>query len=205
MAETTGKIAVLGVGRIGGALGRKWVAAGREVAFGVADLNGDKAQALKADIGDKASITSVADALEGAEIVVFAIPGKAMDETIATNAAALEGKLVFDCANRMGEPSFNSHATFQRLTPNARYVRAFNSLGAENFANANFKGGPADLFYAGPQADRAVVEALIGDIGLHPVRLGDSDQADKVDLVLQLWFALIPTYGRHFAFKVLTD
>src|SRR5579883_3164052 len=116
MAETTGKIAVLGVGRIGGALGRKWVAAGREVAFGVADLNGDKAQALKADIGDKASITSVADALEGAEIVVFAIPGKAMDETIATNAAALEGKLVFDCANRMGEPSFNSHATFQRLT-----------------------------------------------------------------------------------------
>jgi hypothetical protein len=205
VAETIGKIAVLGVGNIGGGLGRKWVAAGRTVAFGVADPNGAKAQALKADIGNKAPITSVAEALAGAEIVVFAIPGKTMDETIAANAAALDGKLVIDVANRVGEPSFNSYATFQRLTPNARYVRAFNTLGAENFANANFKGGPADLFYASPDADRAVIETLIGDIGLHPVRLGDSEKATQVDLVLQLWFTLIPTYGRHFAFKVLTD
>ena len=205
MAESTGRIAVLGVGNIGGGLGRKWVAAGREVAFGVADPNGAKAQALKGDVGDKAPITSVAEALQGAEVIVFAIPGKAMDEAIAANAAALDGKLVIDAANRMGEASLNSHATFQRLTPNARYVRAFNSLGAENFVNANFTGGPADLFYAGPDADRAVAEALIGDIGYHPVRLGDSDKASVVDLVSQLWFALIPTYGRHLAFKVLTD
>jgi len=50
-----------------------------------------------------------------------------------------------------------------------------------------------------------VIEALIGEIGYHPVRLGDGDKANTVDLVLQLWFTLIPTYGRHFAFKELTD
>ena len=205
MAKAAGRIAVLGAGNIGGTLGRKWVAAGRQVAFGVTDPNGAKAQALRADVGDKAPMTGAAEALQGADIVVFAIPGKAMDETIAAHAAALDGKLVIDCANRMGEPSFNSHATFQRLTPNARYVRAFNSLGWENFANATFAGGPADLFYAGPDADRAVVEALIGDIGYHPVRVGDSEKASAVDLVSQLWFALIPTYGRHLAFKALTD
>jgi predicted dinucleotide-binding enzyme len=130
-----------------------------------------------------------------------------MEETIAANAAALDGKLVIDAANRMGATTPNSRVACQQHAPGARYVRAFNSLGWENFANPTFDGVQADLFYAGPEADRALVEQLIADVGLRPMRLGDSDQAGLVDSVSGLWFALAigQQHGRHLAFKVLTS
>lgn len=201
------RIAVLGAGRIGGTLGRKWVAAGHQVVFGVTDPAGEKSQALRADLGDKADIHTAAAAIQDADVVVFAIPGGAMEDAIAANGAALDGKLVIDTANRMGESVTNSRAAFQRHAPRARYVRAFNSLGVENFADPNFNGVTADLFYAGPEADRELVERLIGAIGLNPMRLGDEAQVGLVDAAASLWFALAlgQKRGRHLAFKVLTS
>ena len=57
------KIVVLGAGNIGGTLGRKWSTAGHQVTFGVSDPNGPLSQALRAELGDKIKIGTVADAL----------------------------------------------------------------------------------------------------------------------------------------------
>ncbi|HEV2582554.1 MAG TPA: NAD(P)-binding domain-containing protein, partial [Ktedonobacteraceae bacterium] len=57
------KITVLGAGNIGGTLGRKWATAGHQVAFGVSDPNGERAQKLRGELGDTVSIGSVAEAL----------------------------------------------------------------------------------------------------------------------------------------------
>ena len=97
-------------------------------------------------------------------------------------------------------------ASFQQYAPRARDGRAFNTLGWENFADPTFDGVQADLSCAGPEADRAVTERLIGDVGLRPVRLGDADQVGLVNSVATLWFALAlqQGMGRHLAFKVLT-
>ena len=200
------KIAVLGAGNIGGTLGRKWTGAGNSVTFGVTDPNGQHAQAIRADLGAQAAIVPIAEALSGAEVVVFAIPGRTMADTIAANASALASTLVIDAANRMGESSANSLDDFRRHAPSVRYVRAFNTLGWENFADPMFGGVAADLIYAGPGADRALVERLISEIGLHPIWLGDSDQASVVDSLLRVWFTLAVQrgMGRHLAFKVLT-
>ena len=200
------KIAVLGAGKIGGTLGRKWVGAGNSVTFGVSDPNGQHAQEIKADVGNLAAIGTIAEALADAEVVVFAIPGTTMADTIAANASALANKLVIDAANRMGEQTANSLEDFRRHAPSARYVRAFNTLGWENFADPLFDGVAADLIYAGPESDRSLVEPLIAEIGLHPVWLGDADQASAVDSLLRIWFTLAIQrgMGRHLAFKVLT-
>jgi 8-hydroxy-5-deazaflavin:NADPH oxidoreductase len=200
------KIAVLGAGKIGSTLGRKWVGAGNSVTFGVSDPNGQHAQEINADLGNQAAIGTIAEALADAEVVVFAIPGPTMAETIAANAPALTDKLVIDAANRMGEPTANSLEDFRRHAPSARYVRAFNTLGWENFADPLFDGVVADLIYAGPEADRPLVERLIAEIGLHPVWLGDADQVGLVDSLLRVWFTLAIQrgLGRHLAFKVLT-
>src|SRR6185437_12782837 len=138
-------IAVLGAGNIGGTLGRKWAGAGNSVTFGVTDPSGKHAQAIRADLGNQATIGTIADALADAEVVVFAIPGPTMAETILANASALADKLVIDAANRMGEQTANSLEDFRRHAPNARYVRAFNTLGWENFADPLFDGVAADL------------------------------------------------------------
>ena len=202
------RIAVLGAGNIGGTLGRKWVNTGYRVAFGVSDPNGKNAQALRRELGDKVAIGSVADALSSnPDVVVMAIPGAAMDATIAQYANRLDGRTIIDTANKMGGGAMNSFATFQQHTPRARIYRAFNTLGWENFANPEFEGGPADLFYCGPDGDsRTEVEQLITAIGLRPIYLGGVEQVGLVDAIGSLWFALAfgQHKGRHLAFKVLT-
>ncbi|MEO8970984.1 MAG: NAD(P)-binding domain-containing protein, partial [Ktedonobacteraceae bacterium] len=71
-------IAILGAGNIGGTLGRKWVAVGHRVVFGVNNPQGEKARKLRSDLGDRATITTTAEALAtNPDVVVLAIPGLA--------------------------------------------------------------------------------------------------------------------------------
>ena len=202
------RIAVLGAGNIGATLGRKWLNAGHTVSFGVQNLTGEKATALRAELGDKATIGSTTEALSAGDIILVAVPGRAVDELVKTYASQIDGKLVIDAANKLGSGGpANSLATFQAQTPKARVFRVFNSLGWENFANPIFNGVQADHFYCGPDGeDRAIVEQLIRDIGLNPIRVGDLSQIEAVDGVLRLWVALAmgPGKNRHLGFKVLT-
>jgi predicted dinucleotide-binding enzyme len=202
-------IAVLGGGNIGGTLGRKWVAAGHPVAFGVNDPDGPHARTLRSELGDQVNVGSLADALDrNPDVVLMAIPGAAMDVVIPQHGALLDGCIIIDAANRLGGGPMNSFATLQQHTARARLYRAFNTLGWENFADPNFGGVQADLFYCGTDGEsRAVVEQLIGEVGLRPIYLGGVEQVDLVDSVLRLWFTLSrgQGWGRHFAFKVLSQ
>ncbi len=201
------RIAVLGAGNIGGTLGRKWVLAGHNVAFGVTTPNSARALKLRAELGNRVTIDLVEAALANSDVVVMALPGNAMDETITKHAVQLDGKIIFDTANRLGGGPMNSFATFQKHTPQAHIYRAFNSLGWENFADPVFDGIQADLFYCGPDGDaREVAEQMIADVGLRPIRLGDVEQVGLVDSVGSIWFALVfgQGKGRHLAFKVLS-
>jgi len=203
---TTYRIAVLGAGNIGGTLGSKWMAAGHAVTFGVRDPSSTRTQALQTRLGGSAVVGSMAQALEGAEVVLFAIPGAMMEETIAPLAAQLENKVIIDAANNLSGGPINSLAAFRAHAPHASVYRAFNIYGWENFADPLYNGVQADLFYSGPDGQtRAVIEQLISEIGLQPVRVGDTDQADLVDSLMRFWFTLSQRQGsRHLALKLLT-
>ena len=201
------KIVVLGAGNIGGTLGRKWVEAGHQVVFGVNNPNGEKANKLRSDLGDRAVIHTTAEALAtNPDVVVLAIPGLVMNGTIEQYARQLDGKIIIDTANKMGSNTHNSFAALQQHAPHSPIYRAFNSLGWENFANPLFDGTAADLFFCGTDgAPRATVEQLISDTGLRPVYLGGVDQVGVIDSLLGLWFALAVGQGkgRQLAFKML--
>ena len=121
------RIAVIGTGHVGGTLGGRWRAAGHDVTYSSRSGSG-------AGPGG-APVQPVADALADAEVVLLAVPGGAVGEVITANAAALGGKVVIDAVNRMGEPEVNSQAAIAAAAPTARYVRAFNTLGWDNFAD----------------------------------------------------------------------
>ena len=200
------KIAVLGAGHIGGTLAKKWAKADHTIRFGLRDPRKPQVQELVKSLGSAASASSVAEAIDFGDVVVFAIPGPAMEETIAANAKAIDGKTVIDTANKMGAASRNSISTFAKQAPKARAYRAFNTYGWENFETTNFQNGPADLFFCGPDGDsRGQVEQLISAVGLNPMYLGGPEQADLVDSVLALWFTLANSQkmGRGIAFKVI--
>ena len=199
------KVAVLGAKIIGSTLGRKWARAGHEVMFGVRNMDNPEVQALAQELG--ATVGTLSNAITFGDVVVFAIPGGAMDETIQAHAGALGSKIVIDAANRMGGAVMNSAAAFAAYAPAAKVYRAFNSLGWKSFENPRFGDVQADLFCCGPGGEtQLLMEKLIRDVGLRPVRLGDLSQVHLVDMVGSLWFALAfgQGMGRQLAFKVLT-
>jgi len=187
------KIAVIGAGKIGGTLGGKWEQSGHEVVFGLRDPS------------KKKGAQSIGAALDAADTVLLAIPGDAVVAFVRDNARALDGKTVIDATNNFRGADMNSWAQCQPVVPKARLYRAFNSYGWDVFADPVIGGEEPDLFYAGPEEGHEDVEKLITDVGLRPVRVGDTDQAGAVDGALRLWFALSRTKGRHTAFKLLTD
>ena len=178
------KIAVIGTGKIGGTLGGRWRAAGHEVAYG--------SRAGSGEGPGGAPLMAVGDALAGADVVVLAVPAGAVGGVVAANGAALAGKVVIDAVNRIGEPEVNSRALVAAAAPDARYVRAFNTLGWENFADP--LPGAALFFTADPGA-RPTADELITAVGLEPVFAGPADTSGTVDALLPLWFALVQHSG----------
>ena len=198
-------IAVIGAGRIGGALAKKWAAAGHAVVIGARDPDKPEVRELVSSCGGRS--TSIADAVAGAGTVVFAIPGAGMAESISALGSGLDGKLVVDAANNVRAEVANSRAAIMAAAPRARYVRAFNSLGWEMFDRPVVAGVQADLFFCCAPEDREEVEGLISDVGLRPVWVGGPDEVEVVDAALRLWFALVVRQGRsrRLAFKVIAE
>ncbi len=193
-------IAVIGTGFIGGTLGRAFARAGHPTVFG-SRRPGDHAVA-----GDSGATTAgIGEAIAQADVVVLALPATAVEDLLRTHGGALDGTLVVDAANNIGGPVAHHAGLVARHAPGARYARAFNTLGGENFADPEFDGVRADLYYSSEAGDRATLDELITAVGLRPMYLGENQQ-DTVDGVLRLWFALAvgQGHGRHLAFRTLT-
>jgi len=188
-------IAIIGPGFIGTTLGRALAGAGHQVTFGSRDPGGGDVAGLPA------AVTPISEALANAEVVVLALPGSAVAELTSAHRDALDGKLVIDATNQMGAAVTNGRAS---LPPTVRYARAFNTLGGENLADPVFADGKADMFFSAPEADRTTVEAVIEDVGLRPVYVGE-DQELLIDNLFQLWIALAMKQGRgrRLAFRLL--
>jgi predicted dinucleotide-binding enzyme len=188
------KLAVIGAGKIGGTIGGKWESAGHEVTYGLRDPS------------KKPGAKPIDQALAGADVVLMAVPGGALLQSVRDHAKDLDAKVIIDATNNFGGESMNAWSEVATLVPQAHLYRAFNSLGWDVLANPILSGEQVDLFYAGPEGEtKTAVEKLISDVGLRPVWVGGTDAVDTVDGVLRLWFTLSRTRGRRIAFKLISD
>ena len=98
MIEEKLAVAVLGAGNIGGTLGKKWSVAGHQVRFGVNDIAGKNAQALRAELGDGVVIGTIGDALQGdLDVVVIALPGKIIESDSSDLCWSIEWSHYYRC------------------------------------------------------------------------------------------------------------
>jgi 8-hydroxy-5-deazaflavin:NADPH oxidoreductase len=187
---------VIGKGNIGGSLGGKWLAAGHDVVYGARDGSGEGPGG--------APVRGIGEALKDADVVVLAVPGQVVADVVTEHGAALAGKTVIDAVNRIGAPEFDSRAIIADAAPQARYVRAFNSLGWENFADPM---PGTNMFFAADPDARAIAEELIKAVGLEPAFLGDATATATVDGLLPLWFALVQQNGgnRRVALRIIAE
>jgi predicted dinucleotide-binding enzyme len=186
--------AIIGVGNVGGALARHLVDGSEQVVLAAREE--PDAAALADKLGPLASAATVPEAIEAADVVVFAVWFDALKQVVTEYAGRLDGKVVADPSNPLG---FTADGTPFRTLPEgqsqgslvaamlpagARYVKAFGTLAAPSLANsANRAPRRAVLFYA-TDDDRAAaaVERLITVAGFDPVKAGGVNDAGRIEM-----------------------
>jgi predicted dinucleotide-binding enzyme len=176
---TAMKIGIVGSGKLGGAVGARWVKAGHEVLF--SSRHPDELKGLVEGLGPRARAGSVGEAAAFGEVVLIAVPYAALPQIGRDNAAALSGKIVIDACNpiaaRDGEIVEEAMTngigpTSQKYLPGARLVRAFNPVGYRNFEGEPRSGEKIGMPLAGDDPEAVKIAAqLARDAGVEPVVL----------------------------------
>lgn len=197
------RIAILGAGNVGGGLGRAFGAAGHDVLFGVRDPESTKTLAALADIPDAVAAAPAA-AVEGADVVVFALRPVAIAATVA-ELPSMAGRIVIDAMNRF-DAEVTAQSTTQdlaRLLPGAKLAKAFNTIGFENLRSAAARSIPAAMFVAGDDEDaKRVAMDLAAQIGFQPEDAGGMANTKVLEEMVKVWMALAQTHGRTVAFAI---
>lgn len=183
------KIGVIGAGRIGGNAARLWASTGHELLLSYSRDPARLEQAAAA-LDGQARSGSVKEAASFGDVVMLSVPWGAIPGVLA-EAGSLAGRIVIDTTNQFGPsgvaaiPDGLTAAQFnQRRMPEARLVKAFNTLTAG--FQASETGRPtADrvvLFMCGDDADaKRVVAGLIDDAGFAAADLGGLADAGPME------------------------
>ncbi|WP_426445303.1 NADPH-dependent F420 reductase [Paenibacillus sp. S-38] len=196
------KIASIGSGHMGAALGKRWAALGHDVMFGSRDPHSERIKLLLEETGSNAQAGTISEAASFGEVILLAVLPDAVEQVLA-EAGDLDGKILINCTNRYDGRSADEEV--RRLAQNARVVRAFHTLPWEVLANPQYEQGTATAFLSGDDpAAAAVVARLITEIGLDPVDVGGPDRMAKVETAIgTLWGVLAPRFGREYSLSVL--
>ena len=77
------RIAIIGTGDVGAALGPEFAALGHEIIYGSRDPERDSVQALVSKTGNNASAAMPTESVVNADIVVLAVPGRLAESITA--------------------------------------------------------------------------------------------------------------------------
>jgi predicted dinucleotide-binding enzyme len=155
------KISIIGDGNVGGALAKGLKAAGHAV-----ETTGNDAAA-------------VARLAASGEVIILAAPYAAYGDIAKTIGTATDGKPVIDASNivskdmGLGIEGTSGAEELQKKLPNARVVKAFNTVFAGTMHTGTARGKKLSALFAGDDAGaKATVAKLAADIGYDPLDAG---------------------------------
>lgn len=174
------RVGIIGSGNVGGAIGRTWLSKGHEVMFSSRHLDHD--ERLASQLGGKARAGTPSQAASFGEVILIAVPYRALPDLGKALANELAGKVVIDACNpfpgRDGDIANwarekGAGLASAELLPGARIVRAFNAIGAARMGSAHETPGKIGMPIAGDdQAAIDIAARLIRDLGYEPVPIG---------------------------------
>ncbi|CAB1063070.1 hypothetical protein D1BOALGB6SA_7853 [Olavius sp. associated proteobacterium Delta 1] len=208
------KIAVIGIGNVGGTLGPAWVKAGHNVIYGVRDPNSEKVKTLLNISQGKAQAFSVSEAAAKTDIIVLATPWSATQEAI-TAAGSLAGKLVVDCTNPIAPDlrglsigtTTSAGEQVAQWAQGAKVVKGFNTTGSGNMVDPRYESQLVSMFICGDDPDaRETVAQLAKEVGFEPCITGPLYHARYFEPMAMLWMDMAYLQGRgpQFAYKILS-
>ena len=159
-----------------------------------------------------------ADVAAWAEGLVLAVQGRsAINALNIAGEKNIKGKLVIDTTNPISdEPPddgviryFTSANTslgeqLQAAFPDARFVKAFNSVGNSFMVNPSFHGKPTMFYCGNDEKAKKITEKILDQFGWEPADMGSIVASRAIEPLCQLW--CIPGFREkrwHHAFKLL--
>jgi predicted dinucleotide-binding enzyme len=188
------KVAIIGAGSLGSALGERLAQAGHEIMFGGA------ATALEVAKRQHAQVGVNREAAGFGEVLVLAVPFAALDGAL-DETGPLDGQVLWSCVNALKRDfsglavGFDTSAGEEvvRRAPGARVVAAIPPF-ADAIASGElvFDGNlSASVFVCGDdERAKLLVMQLVGDLGAHPVDAGPISSARLVEPAMMLLLRL---------------
>jgi predicted dinucleotide-binding enzyme len=167
-------VGIIGAGRLGQAMARTALRAGREVV--IANSRGPESlTSVVSALGEGVS-AGTADEAAAAGMVVIAVPWDRVHEAVQTRS--WNSQVVIDATNDWAADDLNGRTSSElvaELVAGARVVKAANTLSAEVLSSDPHEaGGRRVIFISGDDADaKADVVALFQDAGFAAIDLGD--------------------------------
>lgn len=189
-ANAPKKVAFIGAGRMGTAIGTLLVKADYDVMF--SSRHPENLKSLTDSLGARAHAGTVAEAMQYGDVIILTLPYSGVPELAKEHGKTLAAKpLVIDVGNavptRDGEIGELGRAKgagiyLKGLLPGAKIVRAFNAINWEKLPEYATRTG--DKKVAAPilgedQAAIALAEKIIRDIGFEPVLVGGLELSNE--------------------------
>jgi len=206
-------VGVLGSGDVAKTLAAGFLKHGHRVAVGTRD---PKKLAEWAAQHPGAKTGTFADAAAHGELVVLAVKGSAASEAVKL-AGGLAGKVVIDACNPIADaPPANGVLKFftslddslmerlQKQAPQARFVKAFNSVGSALMVNPKLPAKPTMFICGNDDAAKKAVAGICAQFGWEAEDMGKAEAARALEPLCILW--CIPGFLRNdwaHAFKLL--
>jgi len=208
------RVGVLGSGDVGKVLAAGFASLGHEVTIGSRDP--EKLREW-ASASNRVTAGTFADAAKFGDILVLATLGAAAEDAIRlAGVDNFNGKVLIDATNPLdfskGMPPTLFVGTtdslgeqIQRLVPNARVVKAFNTVGNAHMINPQFPGGPPDMFICGNDAEgKKIVTQICGHFGWGVIDLGGIENSRYLEPMCLVWVLHGVRSGSwNHAFKML--
>jgi 8-hydroxy-5-deazaflavin:NADPH oxidoreductase len=182
------KIGIIGSGNMGRSLGLLWAEQGHEVFFGARTAEKGQLVAAFVERGTQGGTNDEAGTF--GDVLLYTVRGVNPTE-VFTSVEILSGKILIDCNNFEIPEGFAYPPIVQSLAeklasevPNARIVKAFNTMAQEVFelAPSPLKDYQVSVFVCGDDIEaRQVVMKLAEDIGFVAVDCGDLRHARLVE------------------------
>jgi 8-hydroxy-5-deazaflavin:NADPH oxidoreductase len=199
------KIAIIGAGNVGRALGGAW-GADYDVIYGVRSP-GD---AKYADLDAPATTNEAAVA--GSDVVVLCTPWQGTEEAVKA-CGDVSGKVLIDCTNPL-TPDFSAleigHTTsgaeqVAEWAPGARVCKAMNQIGAPMMNQPELPSAPVMFVCGDDDAAKHVTADLVTQLGFETVDAGELTVARLLEPFALVWIhlALRRGLGTNWAFGLL--
>jgi len=205
------RITILGSGNVGSALGKAWAKTNHQIVFGVKDPDDLKHESFKKT--KNIEVKSVNDACKETDIVVLAVPWKAVKQCLKI-AGNLKDRILVDCTNPI-KPDFSGlevgHTTsgaemIAEMIPTCRVTKCFNHVGTESMINPKFAAGRPVQFVAGDDEEACEKTAqLARDAGFEAVKVGGLVLSRQLEQLAWLWIhmAYKGGMGKDIAFALM--